>query len=776
MDSFSNLNRLAMEYEDIKLLVTVPDLILVSVNPVMLEQVREILRIDYDQARFKQLLGYDTQFGLGDFYVSWLCIRDIRFRNIRTGSVPIIPAVMVIHERKLGMHHEMAWMIMTDLIPEISTKKHLATSDDEFTALMEKFVKNGFVAKCENHGTQKIKRWVKNHGGKKDDILVLPSDFRYLIRCKSMNEYQTELNSMMIRWPQPFITYFIQHIHPEIEKFALWTMKAWNFPVTEDSVLTSNQCEAINRMNAEQQDWKEMPADKAFLIGRDLQKAKVTEMARGMMNTGNYELLPEFRVKYSSKVGEDLVRRMGSTPSFDMIVSRHKEARDVTRHAGRGTKKDVIDEIEVHENSLEDLVGDTEVDVNTMEEVFHDVQVESCTLTIDGELVDVNQIVLETDAIVTESELNTSKELQEVAEEFDIDDSNDAPVEEEIEESFTGSQTPSKNPSLLDAAIVSPDTVSVAQMLSTPVVGTCSSRTMASTSSRSPCVLDSVFLTPAMVPVTPSSTPAINCPSSTVSSTPIATSSSMASPSILSGVDPITDADEITFVPSLDAYFSPGRLFPVSVQLKKNLCNQCGYRPRKNWCIHLRRAGLKAGMEIAEKTPVLKSLTQLRKNQRADKTKSGKKAPRRFDIIPLHKELNNDEASESIQLRLAESQPAIPRSNVDDVINSVVNQAYEQNKETEPLQSKRRLSFVDESDVEIMAKRRKVVTESDSEDDFRLVLDDTPVETLDEYNLKVTFVVDGLDNLKDIPKSRRAKQVKPIYLNSYNVNLLPNKR
>ena len=101
--------------------------------------------------------------------------------------------------------------------------------------------------------------------------------------------------------------------------------------------MTSNQCEAINRMNAEQQDWREMPVDKAFLIGRDLQKAKVTEMARGMMNTGNYELLPEFRMKYSSKVGEDLARRMGSTPSMDMIVSRHREARDVTRHAGRGT-------------------------------------------------------------------------------------------------------------------------------------------------------------------------------------------------------------------------------------------------------------------------------------------------------------------------------------------------------------------------------------------------------------------------------------------------------
>ena len=51
MDSFSNMNRLVIEYEDIKLLVTVLDLILVSVNPVMIQKVREILRNDYDQAR-----------------------------------------------------------------------------------------------------------------------------------------------------------------------------------------------------------------------------------------------------------------------------------------------------------------------------------------------------------------------------------------------------------------------------------------------------------------------------------------------------------------------------------------------------------------------------------------------------------------------------------------------------------------------------------------------------------------------------------------------------
>ena len=49
---------------------------------------------------------------------------------------------------------------------------------------------------------------------------------------------------------------------------------------------------------------------------------------------------------------------------------------------------------------------------------------------------------------------------------------------------------------------------------------------------------------------------------------------------------------------------------------------------------------MKAGMAVP-KTPVfLKSLTQLRKNQRADKSKSGRKAPRKFDLIQIH-ELNN---------------------------------------------------------------------------------------------------------------------------------------
>ena len=133
IDAFNRLNRLALEFPDIKFLATVPDLILVSVNPEMLDQVKQILKLDYDKSRQKQLLSYDTQFNLGDFYVSNVTIRDTRFRNIRTGAIPIIPAFLIVHERKFGLHHEMAWQIMCNLVEEISTKKFVAVSDDEFT-------------------------------------------------------------------------------------------------------------------------------------------------------------------------------------------------------------------------------------------------------------------------------------------------------------------------------------------------------------------------------------------------------------------------------------------------------------------------------------------------------------------------------------------------------------------------------------------------------------------------------------------------------------------
>ena len=117
---------------------------------------------------------------------------------------------------------------------------------------------------------------------------------------------------------------------------------------------------------------------------------------------------------------------------------------------------------------------------------------------------------------------------------------------------------------------------------------------------------------------TPFTTPRQSIRRSPATSWPTPAASSRTSTTAAPSPSP-TPYDDIEYVPSLDTYFSPGSLHNIGVQLKKNLCSECGVRRPKNWCPHLRRAGLKAGLKIQESPVYLKNLTQLRKNQRADK-------------------------------------------------------------------------------------------------------------------------------------------------------------
>ena len=52
-------------------------------------------------------------------------------------------------------------------------------------------------------------------------------------------------------------------------------------------------------------------------------------------------------------------------------------------------------------------------------------------------------------------------------------------------------------------------------------------------------------------------------------------------------------------------------------------------------------------------------------------SKSGRKQPRKFDLLPI-RELYNNEESEMIQINLAKSHPTFPPSTVDDTIEAVI--------------------------------------------------------------------------------------------------------
>ena len=449
-------------------------------------------------------------------------------------------------------------------------------------------------------------------------------------------------------------------------------------------------------------------------------KAKLVEIARGMMDTGNFRLLPEFQRKYDESYGEDLLRRIGSTPSYDQIISKYKEDRDLGRHAGAGSRK-----------YDDELFGEQETNIDD------NVELEGQEINIEEIAFDINDI----------EDLNTSIELEEVASTFDQDMSEEQPSEVEPE---NGGAIAGIEPTCVSSTERETDSVEKEARADTIPSETVAFSSLVPEYELTPSPLSSAGPFPSrcsssspMLRLTPTPTPSLNSqeqfsPSSPVLRSPaplemltpmpplqratsiissyerppieeteapqpslvpkpVAVGVNAVTPLVLDPVYPATpssvrslveddlyetpssrraiDLDVISYVPEMDTYLSPGRLFPISVQLKKNICSQCGVRRPRNWCAHLRNAARKAGMEVPNTPIYLKSLTQLRKNQRADKSKSGRKAPRRFDLIQIH-ELNNQDESQEIELEVAKSMPLFPRSTVDDVIDSVVSQAY----------------------------------------------------------------------------------------------------
>ena len=67
----------------------------------ILDELEKVLYFD----TIEQCLSYDTTFHLGDFYIPALIFRHIIFREN-----PCMPALFLIHERKLQQQHEILFI------------------------------------------------------------------------------------------------------------------------------------------------------------------------------------------------------------------------------------------------------------------------------------------------------------------------------------------------------------------------------------------------------------------------------------------------------------------------------------------------------------------------------------------------------------------------------------------------------------------------------------------------------------------------------------------
>ena len=125
----------------------------------MLEHARELLQIPFKEGGGLQCISYDTQFNVGDFYVSSLTIRDVRFRHNSPGkALPTLPVFMFIHVKKSQSHHNWAFEVMVNLLPELSSTLFVAISDKEFPVLMKRHFKKAFVALDEIHMIKDIEK------------------------------------------------------------------------------------------------------------------------------------------------------------------------------------------------------------------------------------------------------------------------------------------------------------------------------------------------------------------------------------------------------------------------------------------------------------------------------------------------------------------------------------------------------------------------------------------------------------------------------------------
>jgi hypothetical protein len=72
--------------------------------------------------------------------------------------VLVVLAVVSRSNSLICRDHDLGWRIMTELVPELKTKKFVVSSDNEFTKLLETHCTKGVVVRCENHLSKQIGR------------------------------------------------------------------------------------------------------------------------------------------------------------------------------------------------------------------------------------------------------------------------------------------------------------------------------------------------------------------------------------------------------------------------------------------------------------------------------------------------------------------------------------------------------------------------------------------------------------------------------------------
>ena len=123
-----------------------------------------------------------------------------------------------------------------------------------------------------------------------------------LVDCDSLLSVTTTCS-------QPFSRYFVDHVHPSIDRLGAWLLRPYGMESA-----TTNQSEAFNFVLKRLQEWREAPIDAMALSLFRISQFHYAEIQRGRCGQGDYCLRPGVPAVHS-----DVVPALRSRP--DDIVA-----------------------------------------------------------------------------------------------------------------------------------------------------------------------------------------------------------------------------------------------------------------------------------------------------------------------------------------------------------------------------------------------------------------------------------------------------------------------
>ena len=195
-DGLYNLHELSYNIDNyVQKIVTFPDLVVVCGLSYMLKELNKLLHIQSSS----HLLSYDTTFQLGDCYVSTMLFKNVLFRKS-----PVMPAIFMLHERKLRNNHDELMKIAAAQIPYFVKGKNIIplVTDDEkgFTEAINDNLTNVRRFLCWNHVINSAKAWLRKHGALAKEIPVYVSHLRELFHKETQKDYEMQLEETKKIW------------------------------------------------------------------------------------------------------------------------------------------------------------------------------------------------------------------------------------------------------------------------------------------------------------------------------------------------------------------------------------------------------------------------------------------------------------------------------------------------------------------------------------------------------------------------------------------------